>query len=963
MTEEPSTTFEQPARPPPLGEVLGPLPVWAVMATLGSLVGELLVSGLQPGEAAAVGAALFGAAQAFWPVLLTVMLRARRHEPADVPVLVGVLAAMTVAAVCAGGVAVRVATTSMGALPELADRGGRAEVLATVVAEPRRVATGWHVLVRVDEVNGMATRERAALTRDARDAGDGRDAQPPPLGSRWRARTSARPLPEGGYGRWLAGQHAAVVLDPRTWEAAGDPGLLAASTEAVRDRVRRAATRHLDDRVGGLLVGFVTGDTRRLPEAEQAEMRATGLTHLTAVSGSNLAILVAGVTGLAAALRVGAAGRRVTVAVVVPWFAFLTRFEPSVLRAGTMAALLLLASSRGHVRDARHALCGALLVLVLLDPRLAGSLGLLLSATATAGVLLVAPAIHGRLPDRLPRRVAELVSVTMGAQIAVVPLLLVTFGEVGLATIPANLIAVPAAAVAAAVAFVGTALSLVHVELGAVVFVVAGLPARVVLEAAHRFAGVGGTVEVARPATVVALVAVCLWLTVARGRRARRRTAVAAVLAVAVAVMPAVVGRLPPRGFTVTAIDVGQGDAFLIESPGARILVDAGPDDQASRWLRRHGRAHLDLLVVTHAHLDHIGGVTDVLDVVSVDALWMSEVPTELPEATAVPAAAVARGVAVRTPRAGATTVVGDVSVEVLHPPPGRPYRFARSELNESSLVLRFEHDGRRVLVTGDVEREAQLALLADVPERLRAELFTVPHHGSRTTDPAFLAAVGARTALISAGRGNRHGHPHAETLTVLHDLQVDVRRTDLLGTLRVDVPHAGPTATAPPDRSLASSDGARDPARRRRRPAVAAGARTAAGRVGGGGRRAHDRPLRRRGAGASAGAADDVAVRRTDLCGPPRARDAHSGQREGRDRALSGHPVARGGARACRPRGRQDPEDRQAGQGARRTDRRQGAGRLGRPWLGPARRRGVPAATTQGGRDGDRGDPRPCRR
>jgi competence protein ComEC len=776
-----ATTSPTPTTDPaPLGAVLGPLPVWAVAGIGGSLAGEVAVP--RAGFAAPVAGAVLVLAAVALVLLLAVAIAAQRRGQRELPVTVGVLAAVLVAAACGGGTVLRMATTSVGLLPELADRGGRVEASMTVVSEPRPIATGWHVLVRVDALDGVPTRERAALTL----ADD-----PPPLGSSWMARTSARPLPEGGYGTWLARQHAVVVLDPVSWDAVGSPGRLASASEDVRERVRQAATRHLDVRVGGLLVGFVTGDKRLLPDADQDAMRATGLTHLTAVSGSNVAIVIAGVSGVAAVLRVGARGRRIAVAAVVPWFAFVTRFEPSVLRAGTMAALLLLASSRGQVRDARHALAGAVLVLVLIDPRLAGSLGLLLSATATAGVLVVAPLVRERLPERLPRRLSELTSITIGAQVAVVPMLLVTFGEIGLATVPANLIAVPAAAIAATLAFVGTALAVVHVDLGALLFALAGLPARVVLAAAHGFADVGALVEVERPATVVALLGACGWVLARRDRPAARITAAVALAAVLVASVPLAVGRLPASGFTVTAIDVGQGDAFLVETPGARVLIDAGGDDQAARWLRQNGRAHLDLVVATHPHLDHIGGVPEVMRTVEVAAVWASPLPTDLPEAAETFALAAAQDVPVRAPIAGDVVVVGDLRVEVLHPPPGRPYRFARSELNESSYVLRLHHEGRRVLITGDVEREAQADLLARAVDQLRAELFTVPHHGSQTSDPAFLAAIGGQMGLISAGRDNRHGHPHDTIVAALEERSVVVRRTDLEGTFTTAVPFA----------------------------------------------------------------------------------------------------------------------------------------------------------------------------
>jgi competence protein ComEC len=818
----------------PAARVLGPLVIWAPLLVAAALAGEEFALRTQrPALVAALAAA------AAVPAVVVLLARALQADPGQEgaassdspgpgswvspgpgswvstgrawwvspgPVAGGALALVAIALVGVASAAARVAVSDHGLLPVLAARGGSLPITATVVHEPRPTAAGWHVLVRVDEVAGVATRERAAVTVTN---------DPPALGQRWRATASARPLPEGGYGRWLARQHLSVLLDAPRWDAVGRPGAVFRASEHVRERIRAAAIARQPDRVGGLLAGFVTGDTRLLPDDDADAMRASGLSHLTAVSGTHVAILVGGILLGCAVLRIGASGRRWVLSVVLVSFAFLTRFQPSVLRAGTMGLVVLLAGARGLPRDARHGLAGAVLLLVLVDPLLAGSLGLLLSASAAAGVLLLAPLVRERL-HRLPRRLAAVLSITIGAQVAVVPLLLTTFGEVPLASVPANVVAVPPATVAVAGSFLAALVAQISPAGAAWVFAAAGLPARGVLWSAHTFADVGWTASMARPSTVVALSAGVVWLVVAPRRPAwRAAVAVTTAGALVVAGIPLAVGQLPVQTLSVTAIDVGQGDAFLVETPGARVLVDAGEDATAARWLRANGRRRLDLLVVTHGHLDHIGGAADVLRTVDVDAVWYRHVPTELPQVAALLEAAHDRQVPVRGPATGDRAVVGDLDLEVLSPAPGRPYRWSRSELNDSSLVVLATWEGRRALLTGDVEAHAQADLL-ELPERLgrpdllEVELLTVPHHGSATTDPAFLAAVRPQVALISAGVDNRHGHPHPDIVEMLDRLGAEVRRTDLEGTLRVAVPAprrrpqpvgSGHAARAPPRR------------------------------------------------------------------------------------------------------------------------------------------------------------------
>ncbi len=245
--------------------------------------------------------------------------------------------------------------------------------------------------------------------------------------------------------------------------------------------------------------------------------------------------------------------------------------------------------------------------------------------------------------------------------------------------------------------------------------------------------------------------------------------------------------------FTLVALDVGQGDALLLRTFGATVLVDAGvPEADVVRLLRKERVSRLDLLVVTHAHRDHVGGAPDVLAAFPVDVVWMHEVSDDVAvvsEHAEVFGEAERRGIPVRGPPPGAVVQIGPLVLEVLGPPSGRPYRTTRNELNNMSIVLRASVAGvGSVLLAGDAEREAQQDLLARWGSRLSADVLVVPHHGSRTSDLDFLRAVDAHTAIISAGRDNRHGHPHDEVVVSLENAGTTIHRTDRDGTVRIPV-------------------------------------------------------------------------------------------------------------------------------------------------------------------------------
>jgi len=483
--------------------LLGLLAPCAIVA--GRAAGWLHERGLGPLLRPAVISAALGLL-----VVAAALLALGMAQRASVVVLLA--AVMVVGA----GVLLRLDTFERGIVAGLVDRGGSVTFDARVATEPRKGERGWQTVLRISAVDGVATNERVAAVLD----------EPPPLGTRLRVVASARPLPDGGYGRWLAQAHAAALLDVRDVQIVGDAGPMSRASEWVRDRIRVAATRHLGQGSGGLLVGFVTGDTRLLPDADAAAMQATGLSHLTAVSGSNTAVLLAGVAGLLTLVRVGARWRWALLAATVPWFAFITRLEPSVLRAGTMALLVIAAAVHGVVRDARHLLAGAVMLLVLVDPMLTWSLGLLLSAGATLGVLVIAPRIAAALEPHLPRAVAGLLGITLGAQLAVAPVLIASFGTIEWVSIPANMLAVPVAAVGATLAFVGSGLALVHVGTASSVFALAGPAAAAVLWIARvgeRFTGGPEVPDVAGVRLGVSIAMVLLGASALAGLRRTRR--------------------------------------------------------------------------------------------------------------------------------------------------------------------------------------------------------------------------------------------------------------------------------------------------------------------------------------------------------------------------------------------------------------------------------------------------------
>ncbi|WP_433535274.1 ComEC/Rec2 family competence protein [Micromonospora sp. CA-249363] len=580
---------------------------------------------------------------------------------------------------------------------------------------------------------------------------------------------------------------AAVLATTGPPERRGRPSWAQRAAGTLRAGLQRACAPLPDD-PGGLLPGLVVGDTSRLPPAVEEDFRATGMTHLNAVSGSNVAIVVGAVLLVARWARAGPWLAGVLCGVALVGFVILVRPSPSVVRAATMGAIGLVALAAGRPRAALPALAAAVTVLVLVDPELAGDAGFALSVLATGGLLLLAPRWRDGLRRRgVPAGLAEALAVPAAAQVACGPVVAGISGTVSLVAVPANLLAVPAIAPATVLGVTAAVLSPVWPAGAGFVAWLASWPAWwLVVIARHGARLPAGTLPWPGGAWGALLLA---GLTVALLVAARRPLVRRLVAVVAVAVLVGalgvrlVAGGWPPPGWVVVACAVGQGDALVLPvAPGRAVLVDTGPEPGAvDACLRRLGIREVSLLVVSHFHLDHVGGVAGVFRGRRVAAVLTPSSTDPASGRAAVRAAATGGRATMRDTTAGARHRIGGVELLVLGPP--YPLGGTRSDPNNNSLVLRATVAGVSVLLPGDAETEEQHAVLVRTPpDQLRADVLKVAHHGSAYQDEGFLAAVRPAVALVPVGAGNTYGHPNPALLGRLSRHGARVLRTDTDG-------------------------------------------------------------------------------------------------------------------------------------------------------------------------------------
>jgi competence protein ComEC len=575
----------------------------------------------------------------------------------------------------------------------------------------------------------------------------------------------------------------------------------------------------LPPRQAGLLKALVLGDRSGLtPEMNQAFL-ASGTYHILAISGLNVSLLAGALFGLLRLLRVSPRVAALLAAALVTGYAALAGAGASVVRAAVMADTFLLAVVLDRRADLLNSLALSALLLLWWNPRYLADVGFQLTFLATLGIVLVVPRCDralGALPRWLRWPLAS-VAMTLAASLMTLPVLAQAFNRVAPAGVLANLPIVPLSGLITGCGTAASAALALRPEGIPALNQGCGWLAETMLATANRFAGLpwsSVTVYTPTPGMLAAYYgAVACGLVVLLGRRIRWRLALAGagclcLLALGGQVAMRLAAPDDAGRLRLTMLDVGQGEAILLELPGRhRILVDAarmGPGgfDLGARvvgpFLLHEWIGSLDVLVLTHPDADHIGGAVSLLRTFPVAEVWSGDTPEtsidwlwvqEALRRWRIPHRIVSHA----TPRVR----WGEAEVEVLHPPPRGPTPAEApaggpGRSNEASIVLEITIGGQRALLTGDLGPLGEAALLQE-GRPVRAQVLKVAHHGSRVSSgPTFLDAVRPEVALVSAGRHNRFHHPHPEVVARLQERGVRLLRTDLEGTITVEMTPQG---------------------------------------------------------------------------------------------------------------------------------------------------------------------------
>lgn len=556
----------------------------------------------------------------------------------------------------------------------------------------------------------------------------------------------------------------------------------------------------VDSDSSGLVAGLAIGDVSRISPELQQEMKLVSLTHLTAVSGANCAIVLA--MFYFVVRRLGG-GRWVRLGVglgALCGYVLLVGAQPSVLRAAVMAGAVLIGISLGRKSTPMNALALSVIVLLVADPWLAVDFGFALSVAATMGLLVLTEPIALKLEQRIPKPIAIAVGVAIAAQIFCLPILLQLQSGLATYSLPANIIASPLVAPVTILGIVACLLAWVLPGLAGALTYFASCFTWLITQIVHGFANANNTTlswPVGSLGTALAILVVlgfALWL---KSEPTKLRNLGIVILMVIFTSSLGSIGfnlvkssQWPLRNWSVVSCDVGQGDSTVIQSQGMVAVIDVGRDDRlVDDCLQRLEISRIDLLVLTHFDMDHIGGLRGAIGGREVGLAMVSPFKDERWGATGTNLYLAKTGVPLVQVEKGMQGKLGDIAWQVLAP---NRNAAEAEDSNDASIVMLWKATEFNILTMADVGEKGQMRLARDRKWWLDSQIHRVPlilkvsHHGSADQFHELIEELKPDLSLISAGQNNSYGHPTQRTLSLLASTGSSIYRTDELGSISV---------------------------------------------------------------------------------------------------------------------------------------------------------------------------------
>lgn len=577
-----------------------------------------------------------------------------------------------------------------------------------------------------------------------------------------------------------------------------DSNFLVSFSLSARDKIKEITKQTLLPPYNYLLIGMLLGEKSFIPPHLKEVFAEAGIMHILAVSGLHVGIIAMALLALLSMLKLPKKLKLFSLILILITYASITGFRPSVLRATIMFVLLIGGKLINRSRNLNISLFFAAFLILLLNPLTLYDAGFLLSFIVTFSIINLSPVLQG-LFSKIVVWIKNPLAVSTAAWIGIFPLSAYFFSKVSIISIISNIFIIPLTGIAVILGFVTFFIGMMSISLAGIIAKINYLVLNLITLIAKSFSSIPfAFIYVAQPAVMVIILyylTVFLIIEIFYKKTLSLKIMKKTVLIVLSVTFLIIIVQLfyPTDNLKVNFINVGEGDCILIEAPNnVNILIDGGGTPQSDfdvgskvviPYLRRKGINKIDLLILTHPHLDHLEGLLPVLKEFKVDMVLDSGLTCDSSEYKEFISLILKKGIPYHKAKAGDNLIFSNnLEIFLLNPLYDSDF-YEESDFNNASIVVKLFYKNADFLFTGDIEDAAEKKLLA-WDNILKSDILKVGHHGSSTsTNLEFLDKVDPSIAVITVGK-NRFGHPSQKIIERLEDKNIQIYRTDEDGTV-----------------------------------------------------------------------------------------------------------------------------------------------------------------------------------
>lgn len=561
----------------------------------------------------------------------------------------------------------------------------------------------------------------------------------------------------------------------------------------IKYKIEETFSKFLPNNYAGIINGMLNGDTKNVSKDVLENFKNSGVTHLLAVSGSNIAYIVVFLT-IAFNKIFGRHFSYYIILASIVVFIFVSGASASVVRAGIMAILNIGATLLSKKSNTLNNIYISALFLLCVNPLTVYDVGFILSFVGTFGIVVLSPKINSFVYKYIKRKnIAETIGVTLSAQIMLTPIMMYYFNTFSLLSLITNFLVIPISGFLTLLGFIAVLIGVINMRLAQVACYSIYTLTYFMLKITSIFGNIKWA-NILAPTPKLWMMVFYYLIIFLKIRPIKNRRKVYRVM-FGLIIIYIILSNLPRNYIKLNMIDVGQGDSIYIETTKKKaILIDGGGTEGSDYdvgenillpYLLNKGKMVIDLIIVSHPHEDHIEGVLTVVEKLKVKEVIISENVEDTELTDKLIRLCQKRNTKVLKVSKRDTFFVDGIEFSVLHP----NKKEDSANLNNMSLLIKMEYAGVKALFTGDLESEKE----EKIKTNIKADILKVGHHGSTTSSSEnFIKKVSPQIALISVGKDNSYGHPSIKILNRLKDIGARICRTDTDGEIKLKIKNNG---------------------------------------------------------------------------------------------------------------------------------------------------------------------------